>query len=146
MFSEDFFEAYNKLRRVAWTEESVDVYTVEIRRLAGLVGYMRWGLKKTGKMNFMSGFPDRISIELQWLTGNEIMEVEELLKHARVLAKHPNELGAVATSAGDIPGEKGKLLKRQSWRSVVRCFICQVPYLMRDCKEPRPDIICFWCD
>ena len=73
------------------------------------------------------------------------MEVEEVLKHARVLAKHPNELGAVATSTGDIPSEKEKLLKRQSRRSVVRCFICQGPHLMRDCKEPRPDIICFRC-
>ena len=116
-FSEDSFEAYNKLRRVAWTGESVDVYAAEIRRLEGLVGYVGQGLKKTVKMAFVSGFPDRISMELQRLTGIDTMEVEELLKHARVLAKHPNQLGAVATSTGDIPGEKGKLLKRQSRRS-----------------------------
>ena len=97
------------------------------------------------KMAFVSGFPDRISMELQQLTEIETMEVEELLKHARVLAKYPDELGAVATSTRDIPGEKGKLLKRQSRRSVVRCFICQRPHLIRDCKEPRPDIICFRC-
>ena len=79
------------------------------------------------------------------LTGIGTIEVEELLKHARVLAKHPNKLGAVATSTGDIPGEKRKLLKRQSRKSVVRCFMCQGPHLMRDCKEPRLDIISFWC-
>ena len=101
------------------------------------------GLKKTVKMAFVSGFPNHISMELQQLTGIETMEIEELLKHVRVLVKHPNELGAVATSTGDIPGEKGKLLKRQSQRSVVRCFICQGPHLMRDCKELRPNIICF---
>ena len=54
------------------------------------------------------------SMELQQLTRIETMEVEELLKHARVLAKHPNELGAVVTFTGDIPSEKGKLLKQQS--------------------------------
>ena len=42
------------------------------------------------KMAFVSGFPDHISMELQHLTGVETMEVEELLKHARVLVKHPN--------------------------------------------------------
>ena len=40
MFSEDSFEAYNKLRKVAWTGESVDVYAVKIKRLAELIGYM----------------------------------------------------------------------------------------------------------
>ena len=39
-FLEGIFEAYNKLRKVTWTGEPVDVYTVEIRRLAGLVIYM----------------------------------------------------------------------------------------------------------
>ena len=41
VFSEDSFEAYNKLRRVAWTGELVDVYAAEIRRPAGLVRYVR---------------------------------------------------------------------------------------------------------
>ena len=62
----------------------------EIRRLAGWVEYMGRGLEKTVKMAFVSGFPDCILMELQRLTGIETMEVEELLKHARVLAKHPN--------------------------------------------------------
>ena len=58
-------------------------------------------------MAFVSDFPNRISMKLLQLTGIGTMEVEELLKHARVLAKHPDELGAVATSTRDIPGEKG---------------------------------------
>ena len=90
-FSEDTFEVYNKLRKVTWTGEPVDVYTVEIRWLAGLVGYTGRSLEKTVKMAFMSGFPDRISMELQQLAGIENMEVEEVLRHA-------SELGAVATS------------------------------------------------
>lgn len=39
-FSEGVFEGYNKLRRVSWIDKSVDEYTVEIRQLVGLVGYM----------------------------------------------------------------------------------------------------------
>ena len=37
-FLESAFEAYNKLRRVTWTRESVNMYAVEIRQQAGLVG------------------------------------------------------------------------------------------------------------
>ena len=51
-FSADSFEAYNKLRRVAWTGESVNVYAAEIRQLAGLVRYVGRGLEKTEKMAF----------------------------------------------------------------------------------------------
>ena len=64
-FSESAFEAYNKLRKVTWTGEPVDVYAAEIKQLAGLVEYTGQSLKKTVKMAFMSGFPDRISMELQ---------------------------------------------------------------------------------
>ena len=64
-FSEYSFEAYKKLRRVAWTGESVDVYAVEIRRLAGLVGYVGQGLEKTVKIACVSSFPDCNSMELQ---------------------------------------------------------------------------------
>ena len=77
-FSEDSFETYNKLRRVAWTGELVDVYAAEIRRLAGLVRYVGRGREKIVKMVFVSGFPDRISMELQRLNGIATMEVEEL--------------------------------------------------------------------
>ena len=98
VFLEGAFDAYNKLRKVTWTREPVNVYTAEIRWLAGLVGYKGQSLKKTVKMAFVSSFPDRISMELQWLTRVENMAVEKVLRHARVLAKQTSELGAVATS------------------------------------------------
>ena len=55
-FSEGVFEAYNKLRKVTWAGEPVDVYAAEIRRLAGLVGYTGRSLKKTVKMAFLSNY------------------------------------------------------------------------------------------
>ena len=86
-FLEGVFEVYNKLRTVTWTGEPVDVYAVEIRWLAGLVGYLGWSLEKTVKMAFVSSFPDSILMELHWLTRIENMEVEEFFRHARVLGE-----------------------------------------------------------
>ena len=63
-FPEGSFEAYNKPRKITWTGEPVDVYAVEIRRRAGLVGHTGCKLENTVKMT-MSGFPDHISIKLQ---------------------------------------------------------------------------------
>ena len=52
-FSEGAFEVYNKLRKIIWTREPVDMYAVEIRWLAGLVGYTGRSFEKTVKMAFM---------------------------------------------------------------------------------------------
>ena len=39
-FLEGAFDADDKLRKVTWTGEPVDMYAAEIRWQAGLVGYM----------------------------------------------------------------------------------------------------------
>ena len=57
-FLEDAIEAYIKLRKVTLTVEPVD-------------GYGRRIVEKTVKMAFVSGFPGRISIELQRLASIE---------------------------------------------------------------------------
>ena len=116
-FLEGAFEAYNKLRKVTWTGEPVDVYAAEIRRLAGLVGYTGQSLEKTIKIAFVSGFPDCILMEVQQLTGIENMEVEEVLRHARVL-------GAVATSTKSNPGEEEQTVWRPSRKFIRKCFRC----------------------
>ena len=142
-FSEAAFEADNKLRKVTWTREPVDVYTVEIRQLAGLVGYMGQNLEKTIKMAFVSGFPDCISMELQRLARIEDMEVAEVLRQARVLAKQTSELGAVANSAKSKLGEEEQTVRRPYRKFIRKCFRCQRLNLMRECKEP--DVTCFRC-
>ena len=58
------------------------------------------------KMAFVGGFPDGISMELQRLAGIENMEAEEVLRHARGLAKLTSELEIVATSSKSKPGEE----------------------------------------
>ena len=146
-FLEGAFEAYNKLRKVTWTGEPVDVYAMEIRRLAGLAGYIGQNLKKTVKMTFVSGFLDGILMELQRLTGIENMEVEEVMRHTWVLVKQTSELGggAVATSTKIKPDKEEQTVRRPSHKFMGKCFRCQGLHLMRVSKEPRPDITCFWC-
>ena len=101
-----------------------------------LVGYAGRSHEKTVKMAFVSGFPDCIPTELQELTGIENMEVEEVLKHASVLAKR-SESGAVVAESRSKFDVKERTMKKPIRKFIGKCW--------RDCKEPRPDITCFWC-
>ena len=80
------FEAYEKLQKIKWTSESVDVYAHNIKRLAELAGYMRKGLDQTAKLAFVTGFLVSISMTLQQLPGVSKMEIELKLM-ARVLTR-----------------------------------------------------------
>ena len=46
-FSDDMFTAYAKLAKYRWSGENVDVYAIELRRLAGLAGFKQDGLEHT---------------------------------------------------------------------------------------------------
>ena len=72
----------------------------------GQIRYRGSSFEKTVKMAFVSSFPDRMLMELQWLARIENMKVEEVLRHARVLAKQTGELGAVASSTKSKPGKE----------------------------------------
>ena len=105
-------------------------------------------LKKTVKMAFMSGFSEHISMELQQLTRIENMEVEEVLRHARMLVKKTCELDAVATAleSSSKLDEEEQTVRRSIRKFIVKCFWCQGLHLVRDCKELRLDITCFRAD
>ena len=96
-------------------------------------------------MAFVGRYPDRISMEQQRLAVIENMEVKEVSRHATVLAKQTRELGAVGTSTKSKSGEEEQTVRRQSRKLIGKCFRCQEPYPMKDCKEPRPDVACFRC-
>ena len=57
-----------------WTREPVNLYENEIRRFAGLSGLKGEGLETIVKLNFVHGFPENISMELQ-----QIENIEKLL-------------------------------------------------------------------
>lgn len=50
-------------------------------------------------------------MELQQINDIETMEVEKILRHARVLAKHPSELGADAVSMVNNPSREEQLMR-----------------------------------
>ena len=56
------------------------------------------------------------------------------------------DLGAVATSTKSKPGKEEQTVKRPNHKFIGKCFRCQGPHLMRDCKEPRSDLTYFQCD
>lgn len=57
-FSEGPFVAHGKLIQIRWTAESVDVYAINIRRLAGLAGFVGRRLDQIAKLTFVNGFPE----------------------------------------------------------------------------------------
>lgn len=72
-----------------------------------------------------------------WSCNNteiETMEVE-ILRHARVLAKQPGELGAAASSTANNQSREEQTLIKQNHRFIGKCFRCQRPHLMKDCRE-----------
>ena len=61
VFTDDAFTAYRELTMVKWAVERVDIYTNIIGELVGLIWFEGvWLIKQ----NFISWFPDAISIEL----------------------------------------------------------------------------------
>ena len=148
-FSEDAFKAYNKLRKVTLTREPEDTNAAEIRWLAGLIGYTEWSLKKTVKKAFVSSFPDCISMKLQRLAGIENMELEEVLRHARVLAKQTNELQPLSKASlvkrsrqwgGRVVNslENASGVRVPTWWEIATCCRCgQVGLVSRHCPPPQ---------
>ena len=71
-FTEEIFE---KLKKVKWTRESVDVNNIK-----RVVVYMGRGFVQTAKPSFVIGFPDSILVALQQLPDvEEKMEITEML-------------------------------------------------------------------
>ena len=153
-FTEGAFSSYSRLGSLKWVGEQVDVYANEIRRLAGLSGFKGEGLERIIKLTFVNGFPDHISVALQQVPNVETMEMSELVTNARVLTmKKTQNLTAVA-APGSFMGKRpqtpqsaqqfgGKAEEARVFKG--RCFRCNGPHMIRDCKEPKP-ITCYKCN
>ena len=153
-FAQGRFEAYGKLKGLRWKGEQVDVFANEIRRLAGLAGWKGEGLELAVKLAFVTGFPDRVSVELKQVTDIDTASVSDLITKARVLVSGYSEGGqevvAVATKGLSTVTRKqdppSEALSRRGVRDFkVRCFRCGGPHMARECREPRPRLICYRC-
>lgn len=157
-FAQGRFEAYGRLIGLKWTGEQVDVYANEIRRLAGLAGWKAEGLELSVKLAFITGFPDRMSIELKQVKDFEKVSMADLITKARVLVSgetKDKEIAAVAVkgsnaeprrqaiTGGYSKGRGGMAPLARGFRG--QCYRCGGPHMVRECKEPRPPITCFRC-
>ena len=66
-FTEGVFVSYNKLSRIRWAGQTVDVYANKSRRLAGLSSFAGEGLETAVRLAFVNGFLDDVSVALQQL-------------------------------------------------------------------------------
>ena len=152
-FTDGEFAAYGKLGRVKWTGEQVDVYANEVRRLAGLAGFTGDSLERVVKLTFVNGFPDRISLALQQLPEIRTILMSDLIPKARILAARQSpEVAVVAVKgAGSVMTRNDTRFEEQNRSRGIsrsfkgRCFRCNGPHMIKDCKEPKPPITCFKC-
>jgi len=139
-FAEGPFVAYEKLKRVKWTGESVDVYANKIKRLVDLAGYKGLGAEHTAKLAFITGFPEDIGKRLQQVTGVEKMDVCDLIPTAKVMTStRPSEVGMVAAALQEKEGRDGRERR-------VKCFECAGPHLRKECQQYLRKIRCYRCN
>ena len=84
-FTEVVFVSYKKLSRIRWAGQTVDVYANEIRRQAGLSGFVGKRLETAVKLAFVNGFPGEVAVVLQQLPNVAGTDMDELISKARVL-------------------------------------------------------------
>ena len=77
-FTDSSFVAFGKLvikRCLRWLGEPVDVFANDMRKLARLAGFEGESLERLVRLNFVNGFPEHISVELQQMPGVEKLEM-----------------------------------------------------------------------
>ncbi|GFO06854.1 Gag-pro-pol polyprotein [Plakobranchus ocellatus] len=138
-FSDSTFEAFSKLKAARWTGEPVDVFANDIRRMARESGLRGDGLEGVVKLAFVTGFPDRISVELRQVSGIEHMEVSEILGKVRVLA---STSGAGSYSRGMAAAGIGVK------NSDLKCYKCNGPHIAKECPRGgsgKDPVTCYRC-
>lgn len=140
-FSDSAFVAYSKLVNKKWTGESVDVFSNELRRLAGLSGLVGTSLEQVVKLSFVNGFPDSVSTEMQKIDGIATMSMSELLVKARILiVKTPS----VGTAASVVVNKFSGSDNKREYTFKGKCFNCDGPHMVRSCPEKKT-IKCYNC-
>ncbi len=134
-FSLNPFQAYEQFIRRKWCDEPVDVFLSDLRRLAKCAGIENEELLRRA---FVVGLPPGVSRELRALVKIDSLNLSEILTRARALLAEQVEgnYSYVATARKD-----GKMR-----RETKRCFRCDGPHLMKDCKVSRlRRIVCWTC-
>ena len=152
VYADSPFVAYRKLMRMNWVGEPVDVFVTEIRRLAGLAGFVGTEVEKVVRLTFINSLPESVSVELQQLDGVATMSVSDLLKRARILTANVGSSQA-GSSAVVVPqtrrddtrgGRTGKRGGGEGSGFRGKCFTCGGPHMARFCQDKKV-VQCFKC-
>ena len=147
VYCDSSFMAHAKLSRLKWTGEPVDEFATEIRRLAGLAGFVD-EVERMTRLTFVNSFPDHISVELQQVPGVDGMAMSELLPRARVLVANVGVANSVAAVAleprkKDVNKVGGHSGGNAGFRG--KCFGCGGPHMAKVCPEKKGGIKCYAC-
>ena len=129
------FQAYEQLTRRKWCDEPVDFFLSDLRRLAKVAGIENEELIRRA---FVVGLPPGVSRELRALAKIDSLSLSDVLTRARALLAEQVEgdCNYVATA------RKDEKMKRES----KRCFRCDGPHLIKDCKAFRSRrVVCWTC-
>lgn len=134
-FSLNPFQAYEQLTRRKWRDEPVDVFLSDLRRLAKVAGVENDDLIRRA---FVVGLPSGVSRELRAQAKIDSLSLAEILVRARALLAEQVEGYPVVAMAG-----RDERSKRES----KRCFRCNGPHLMKDCRKVSRTrrVVCWTC-
>ena len=157
-FTDGPFAAYAKLNCYRWSGESIDVYASEIRRLAGLCGFVEGGLETMIKLAFVNGLPNVVAVELQQMHGMMKLAISDILTRARILvtnmASESTNFVNVATVRNSQQSRSEYVREKEGSRGRYKgkCFNCGGPHMVRQCEkrmatvEGKPREGCYLCN
>ena len=146
-FADSQVVSYSKFVAARWTGESVDVYANELEKLSRLAGLTGELVAHLVKMQFVIGFPDHVSVELQKSMEKESPDLSDLIETARILVTTKPQTvsaGAVKPWTNGRPGASAPSNGSDKFGFKGKCFRCEGPHMARDCPEKRV-ISCYTC-
>ena len=106
VYSDSVFVAFRKVMSMRWMGEPIDAFVTEIRRLAGLAGFVG-EIENVVRLTFINSFPDSISIELQQIDGIATMDMSKIITKARVLTTSGGGVAAGAVRQDSMVASRG---------------------------------------
>ena len=139
-FAADKFSAFEQLvNRRLRSNESVDVYLAELRRLSRLAGGMNDTVLACA---FVAGMPDDMRHSLRSGSRVESLELSQILARARALMVD-NPVAALATQGHQ---EHREVTGSSRLKEPITCFNCRRPgHIARQCPAGRSRGACFSC-
>ena len=166
-FADSPVVAFRKIMFTKWAGEDVDVYAIELRRLATLAGCKpATQADHIAKMAFINGMPGDVRLQLEQLEQAESPTFEAVVDRARILCAGTEKgVGISSVAAQLVPRDQpsrpdrvaqGRARNRPPGRQqpsggmVGRglrggCFRCGGPHMVRFCTEVK-GIMCFRCN